>query len=132
MTQDSESLLALEAARERLRERTARARTAAAEAARMADDVRALTTSAASPRREVTVVARPDGTVDRVDLTDTALGLDAAALSRLVTDTVRRAQQDAAAAALSRMADTLGADSPLLAEVRAQVSARHPRASELG
>ena len=132
MTQDSESLRALETARARLQERTERSRTAAAEAARMADDLRALTASAASPRREVTVVARPDGTVDRVDLTDAALGLDAAALSRLVTDTVRRAQQDAAAAALSRMSDTLGADSPLVAEVRAQVAARHPRASELG
>ncbi|KQM36993.1 hypothetical protein ASE56_11380 [Microbacterium sp. Leaf203] len=49
------------------------------------------------------------------------MDLDAATLSRIITETVREAQRDAADAAVRRMSESLGADSPLVESTRRRV-----------
>ncbi|WP_420196543.1 YbaB/EbfC family nucleoid-associated protein [Microbacterium testaceum] len=71
-----------------------------------------------SPGREVCVTAGAEGRVDRVDISHAALSRGAGALSRLVTDTVRAAQREAADTALRRMTQSLGDSSPLVAVMR--------------
>jgi DNA-binding protein YbaB len=124
MTLGSETLASLEAARARVMAQTERARAAALDAERMVEDVSTLTQTATSPGREVSVTARADGSVDRLEVAPHALDLDAHELSRLLTDTVRKAQRAAATSAVQRMAESLGTDSPLVEDIRAQVAAQ--------
>ncbi|WP_460773581.1 YbaB/EbfC family nucleoid-associated protein [Microbacterium sp. GXF7504] len=132
MTWDGEALASLEAARARVLAQTERARAAAADAERLAEDVRALTTTARSPRGEVSVTAAADGGIERIEVAEGAYDLDAASLGRLLTETIRRAQQAAADAALARMGETLGEDSPLVQGVRAELASRRRPATGLG
>jgi DNA-binding protein YbaB len=125
MTLETDTLAAVEAARMRVIAQTERARTAAKEASLMADEVRAASSSTASPGREVTVTAQAGGAVSRVELTDRALDWDARTLSQVLTDTIRRAQRAAAEAAVERMSASVGAQSPLVANVRAQIDAQY-------
>jgi len=118
MTLSDDSLTALEQARARVQAQTAEARALSHDAARMADDVRTATASRTSVGREVRVSAAASGRIDRIDISNNALHLDAATLSRIVTETVREAQRDAADAALRRMAESLGESSPLVASTR--------------
>ncbi|MEV7691763.1 YbaB/EbfC family nucleoid-associated protein [Microbacterium sp. NPDC089189] len=131
MALETDSLAALEAARMRVITQTERARTAAHDATRMADDVRLATGTVSSVGREVSVTARAGGAVERIDVAATALELDPRTLSRLLTDTVREAQRAAAQAALRRMSDSLGENSPVVAETRAQVQAQFGAGTEL-
>jgi DNA-binding protein YbaB len=131
MSLETDSLAALEAARMRVIAQTERARTAAHDAARMADDVRDARASISSAGREVTVTARAGGAIEQVDIASEAFDLDARTLSRLVTDTVRAAQRAAAEVALTRMADSLGADSPVVAQTRDQVQAQFGAGTDL-
>ncbi|QCQ15829.1 YbaB/EbfC family nucleoid-associated protein [Microbacterium sp. RG1] len=131
MSLETDSLAALEAARMRVIAQTERARTAAHDAARMADDVRDARASISSVGREVTVTARAGGAIEQVDIASEALDLDARTLSRLVTETVREAQRAAAEVALNRMAESLGADSPVVAQTRDQVRAQFGAGTEL-
>lgn len=124
MPETPDPLVALEAARARVMAQTARARALAADAARMAEDVRAASSTRLSVGREVRVSARADGGIERIDIADSALDLDAASLSRLVTETVRAAQRDAADTALRRMSESLGETSPLVASTRSAVADR--------
>jgi DNA-binding protein YbaB len=125
MTLETDTLAALEAARMRVREQTERARTAAREAARMSEDVRTLTRTAHSPGGEVSVTAQASGVVERVELSPRAPEWDVAALSRLLTDTIREAQRSASHAAVERMTETLGDESPLVADIRDRVAAQY-------
>lgn len=125
MTLETDTLAAVEAARLRVAAQTERARTAARDAARMAEDVRLLVSTVTSPGREISVTVRAGGAVDRIELTERALEWDARALSRMLTETVRRAQRAAADEAVARMAESLGAQSPLVADVRSQVQAQY-------
>lgn len=118
MTLSDDSLTALEQARARVQAQTAKARALSHDAARMADDVRTATASRTSVGREVRVSAAASGRIDRIDISNNALHLDAATLSRIVTETVREAQRDAADAAFRRMAESLGESSPLVASTR--------------
>lgn len=118
MTLSDDSLTALEQARARVQAQTAKARALSHDAARMADDVRTATASRTSVGREVRVSAAASGRIDRIDISNNALHLDAATLSRIVTETVREAQRDAADSALRRMAESLGESSPLVASTR--------------
>ncbi|MDZ5144172.1 YbaB/EbfC family nucleoid-associated protein [Microbacterium testaceum] len=118
MTLSDDSLTALEQARARVQAQTAKARALSHDAARMADDVRTATASRTSVGREVRVSAAASGRIDRIYISNNALHLDAATLSRIVTETVREAQRDAADAALRRMAESLGESSPLVASTR--------------
>ncbi|MDQ1113857.1 DNA-binding protein YbaB [Microbacterium testaceum] len=118
MTLSDDSLTALDQARARVQAQTAEARALSHDAARMADDVRTATASRTSVGREVRVSAAASGRIDRIDISNNALHLDAATLSRIVTETVREAQRDAADAALRRMAESLGESSPLVASTR--------------
>ncbi|WP_243228029.1 YbaB/EbfC family nucleoid-associated protein [Microbacterium sp. CIAB417] len=131
MSLEADSLAALEAARMRVIAQTERARTAAHDAARMADDVRDARASVNSVGREVTVTARAGGAIEQVDIASEAFDLDARTLSRLVTDTVREAQRAAAEVALARMADSLGPDSPIVAQTREQVLAQFGAGTDL-
>lgn len=119
-----DSLIALEAARARVRAQVAEARAAATDAARMSKDVRNATATSTSVGREVSVTARAGGSVDRIEIAPAGLDLDAGTLSRIVTQTVRAAQRAAADAALMRMAQDVGRDSALVTTTREQIDAQ--------
>ncbi|MDQ1122048.1 YbaB/EbfC family nucleoid-associated protein [Microbacterium trichothecenolyticum] len=121
MTLSDDSLTALGQARARVQAQTAQARVLAHDASRMADEVRTATATRTSVGREVRVSANASGRVDRIDISPRALDLDAATLSRIVTETVRETQRDAADAALRRMAESLGDSSPLVASTRHRI-----------
>ncbi|MEX8057975.1 YbaB/EbfC family nucleoid-associated protein [Microbacterium sp. 16-032] len=121
MTLSDDSLTALEQARARVQAQTAKARALSHDAARMGDDVRTVTATRSSLGREVRVSAAAGGRVDRIDVSSSAMDLDAATLSRIITETVREAQRDAADAAVRRMSESLGADSPLVESTRRRV-----------
>jgi DNA-binding protein YbaB len=120
MTYVNDPLTELEAARARVQAQVAQARARTQEAHRAADEARSATATATSVGREVSVIARAGGAVERIDIADAARDLDAATLSRIVTATVRAAQRDAADAALRAIAGTVGEGSPVLARARAQ------------
>lgn len=121
MNLSEDSLLALEQARARVQAQTAQARTLAHDASRMAADVRTAVATRSSVGREVRVSATAGGRVERIDVSASAMDLDAATLSRLLTETVREAQRDAADAALRRMAESLGGSSELVAATRRRI-----------
>ncbi|WP_181408839.1 YbaB/EbfC family nucleoid-associated protein [Schumannella soli] len=98
------------------------ARTAAIDA--LADRVAATTATARSLRGEVEVTAEPTGAVRDVRFSDAALELRSADLGRLVTETIARAQRDAAEKALAAATETLGADSAVVGRIRDEVSRR--------
>lgn len=124
MTLENDTLAAVEAARMRVIAQTERARTAAKEASLMAEEVRAATSTVSSPGREVTVTAQAGGAVTRVDISERGRDWDARTLSQVLTDTIRRAQRSAAEDAVRRMSESVGADSPLVSSVRAQIDAQ--------
>ncbi|MDU0346081.1 YbaB/EbfC family nucleoid-associated protein [Microbacterium sp. KSW2-29] len=121
MTWSEDSLSAPEQARARVQAQTAQARALAHDAARMATDVRTTTATRTSVGREVRVSATAGGRVNRVDLSASAMDLDAATLSRIITETVREAQRDAADTALRTMTESLGDSSELVATTRRRI-----------
>ncbi|NYG98317.1 DNA-binding protein YbaB [Schumannella luteola] len=100
----------------------AEARTATVDA--LAERVAATTASARSLRGEVEVTAEPTGAVREVRFSEDALGLRAADLGRLVTETIARAQRDAAEKALAAAAEALGAGSAVVGQIRDEISRR--------
>ncbi|MCC4907203.1 YbaB/EbfC family nucleoid-associated protein [Microbacterium sp. cx-59] len=124
MTLENDTLAAVESARMRIIAQTERARTAAKDAAVMADEVRAAASTARSPGGEVSVTAQAGGAVTRVDITERGREWDARTLSSVITDTIRKAQREAAEAAVRRLSSSVGADSPLVSSVRAQIDAQ--------
>ena len=125
MTLENDTLAAVEAARMRVIAQTERARTAAKEASLMAEEVRSASSTVSSPGREITVTAQAGGAVNRVEISERGREWDARTLSQVVTDTIRQAQRSAAEAAVRRMAESVGADSPLVSNVRAQIDAQY-------
>ena len=121
MTLFDDSITALKRARARVQSQTAEVRAMSEETARMAADVRTATASRSSARREVSVSASAGGRVQRIDISSNAMNLDGATLSRIVTNTVREAQRDAADAALHRMSECLGETSLLVAATRQRI-----------
>lgn len=130
MTLSDDALSALEDARARVHAQVAQARERAEDAGRMAGDVRTATATAVSPGREVRVTAAAGGRVDRVEIAEVALSRDARNLSRLVTETVRAAQRDAADAALRRMTQSLGETSPLIAAARQRLDDEYAHSTQ--
>ena len=127
MTNDD---LAQARARVRAQLDASRARNAAVNT--LAASVASITATARSARGEVTVTARPDGTITDVVLAPGALDGRADALGRLVTATIAEAQRTAAQLALEAAADTLGSDSAFVAGLRAEIDERHePRQGEM-
>ena len=131
MPLENDTLTALEAARMKVIAGTEQAHTAAKDAARMSEDARNVTSTVASVGGEVSVRASADGSVESVDVSAASLDLDERTLSRLLTDTVRRAQRKAADAAIERMARTLGDASPLVASSRARVEEQFGHDTEI-
>jgi DNA-binding protein YbaB len=124
MTLENDTLAAVEAARMRVMAQTERARTAAKEAAVMAEEVRAASSTASSPGREVTVTAQAGGAVTRVEITERGREWDARTLSTVLTETIRQAQRAAAESAVRRLSSSVGDDAPLVSSVRAQIDAQ--------
>jgi DNA-binding protein YbaB len=100
------------------------ARTAAID--RLAAEVRAAGATVRSPRGEVEVTASASAVVTDVRIADEALDLAPEELSRLVTDTVARAQAAASERALLLAADELGEDSAIVQELRSDLASRTP------
>lgn len=130
MTLSDDALTSLEEARARVRAQVEQARERSEDAARMAGDVKTATATAASPGREVRVIATAGGRVERVEIAQAALSHDARTLSRLVTDTVRAAQRDAADVALRRMTQSLGETSPLVAATRQRLDDEYAHSTQ--
>jgi DNA-binding protein YbaB len=100
----------------------AAARTAAVDA--LADRLASTTATVRSLRGEVEVVAEPSGAVRSVRIADDALELYAADLGRLVTETIARAQREAADRALAAAEDALGSGDGVVAQLRDGLSRR--------
>ncbi|TPW76939.1 YbaB/EbfC family nucleoid-associated protein [Schumannella sp. 10F1B-5-1] len=100
----------------------AEARAAAIDA--LAEQVDAVRATARSLRGEVEVTAEPSGAVREVRFSDDAVELRPADLGRLVTETIARAQREAAESALRAAEATLGADDAVVAGIRDQVRRR--------
>jgi hypothetical protein len=100
----------------------ASARTAAVDA--LADRLSATTATVRSLRGEVEVTADPTGAVHDVRFADAARELHAADLGRLVTETIARAQHEAAERALAAASDALGADDAVVTRIRDEVRRR--------
>lgn len=115
--------LAQARARVRAQLDASRARNAAVNA--LAETVATTTATVRSARGEVTVTARPDGTIADVVIAPGALDGRADALGRLVTTTIAAAQRAAAERALESTADILGPDSPFVTGLRAEIDERH-------
>lgn len=131
MSAVNDTLTALETARSRVIAQTEQARTAARDAHRLSEDLRSVARTVTSVGGDVSVRASAGGSVENVEITPRALDLDPRTLSRLVTETVRTAQREAAEAALERMAQTVGSDSPLVASTRATLEAQFGRSTEI-
>ncbi|HAN23917.1 MAG TPA: hypothetical protein DCP95_05010, partial [Microbacterium ginsengisoli] len=104
MSHETDSMTALDAALAAIDAQIAAARQAADAAARAEGDLRALRATATSPGREVSVTAGATGAIDRIEVQDAALDVDARSLSRLLTETAAQAQGLAAARAVERLA----------------------------
>lgn len=124
MTVEDDPLAALEAAKARLQVRLDSARAAADDASRLSSDIRSLVRTVTSPLREVSVMARANGEVTRIDVGETAFELTAQELSALLTHTVAAAQRAAAGAAVDDIAAEVGEASPLVTALRRDVSNR--------
>jgi DNA-binding protein YbaB len=111
MSHETDSMTALDAALAAIDAQIAAARQAADAAARAEGDLRALRATATSPGREVSVTAGATGAIDRIEVQDAALDVDARSLSRLLTETAAQAQGLAAARAVERLAAVADVDS---------------------
>jgi hypothetical protein len=100
----------------------ASARTAAVDA--LADRLSATTATVRSLRGEVEVTADPSGAVRAVHFSDDARELRAADLGRLVTETIARAQHEAAERALAAASEALGAEDAVVTRIRDEVRRR--------
>ena len=116
----------IEAARARVNAQIAEAELRRSAVDKLAEDVKQLSVSVQSPRGEVQATAQPGGKVTGVRFTEAALSLSADALSRLVTETIARAQHQAAMAAVDRSAQLLGDGSAFVEELRTQANTSFP------
>jgi len=116
----------IDAMHERIDAQIAHAQRLAEDSARLSAQVESTVVEVSSSDRTVTVRARPSGAVDEVALGPSAAERDPRVLGALITETVARAQRAAAERAVSEMAAILGADSPLVAETRAELERAFP------
>lgn len=123
-TQDP--LAAIEAARARIAQQVASAEARREEVKTLSHEVRDLSETARSNGGEVSVTARPGGQVVSVDFSPAAEGLSSSALTRIVTETIARAQHRAAMRAVEHSANTLGEDSALVAQLRSEAESAFP------
>jgi DNA-binding protein YbaB len=100
----------------------AAARTAAVDA--LAERIATTTATVRSLRGEVEVTAAPSGAIRSVRLADDALDLAAADLGRLLTETIARAQREAADRGLAAAESALGADSGVVGHLRDELGRR--------
>jgi hypothetical protein len=90
----------------------------------LAERVNATTATVRSPRGEVAITATATATITEVALTEAATALRPDALGLLITETIGRAQRAAAEKAIAAAAETLGPDSGVVAQLRADVETR--------
>ena len=112
----------LESARATIEGQLERARERNAAMSVLADRVDSTSATVRSPRGEVAVTAT--AAITDVKLAESALTLHPQALGKLLTETIARAQHAAADLAITAAEETLGADSGLVAELRADVDSR--------
>jgi DNA-binding protein YbaB len=111
-------------ARRAVRSQVDAARARAATVHDLTAQLAGLTTTVTSPRNEVTVSADARGTITTVTVNDDAFSYSAADLSTLITRTVLDAQRRAAETVIDRASQTLGADDPFVARLRADLTSR--------
>lgn len=123
---DDATSSAINALHERIDAQIVQAQRLAEDSARLSAQIEQTAVDVSSPDRRITVRARPSGAVDEVTLAPSAAELDPRALGPLITETIARAQRAAAERAVSEMVTILGADSPLVAETRAELERAFP------
>lgn len=106
----------VEAARAKVQQQFDEARTRHALLRSAIDGAEGATGTARSARGEVTVVAGADGTIRSVVLAEA--NVPASTLGPLVTRTIAEAQQAARDAAADRIADAVGEDASIVAQLR--------------
>ncbi len=114
----------LDTARSTVRGQLQAARERNAAVAALTDTVNALSATVKSSRGEVTVTATPSAAIPNVTLDSSAFNLTPDALSRLVTETIARAQRAAAELALTEAQNALGEGSNFVSGLRADVDSR--------
>jgi len=87
-------------------------------------EVSATVGTARSPRGEVEVTATAAAAITGIRLSDEALELSPDELSRMLTETIARAQIAASEHALVAATEALGADSAFVEQLRADVASR--------
>ncbi|QIM19353.1 YbaB/EbfC family nucleoid-associated protein [Leucobacter coleopterorum] len=117
---------ALEQARARIATQVAEAEARNKAVSALADGLSNISATATSPRGEVTATAKPDGKVTAVKFAPSAESLTASALSDLVTTVIAEAQHKAAMSAVNSSAETLGADSAFVAQLRRDAEVTFP------
>lgn len=90
----------------------------------LAERVNATSATVHSPRGEVAVTATATSAITAVTLAEGASALRPDALGKLLTETIGRAQRAAAERALTAAEETLGPDSALVTQMRAEVDSR--------
>lgn len=129
MSSSDDLLASMEALNAKIDAQIAQARVRAEESARVTAEATQATATVTSPDGRVTVTARSTGAITAVRLSDAAH--DAVALGTVITATIAKAQRAAADVALETMAETLGAESGLVAAVRRDVDAAFPRPDDI-
>ena len=129
MSGSDDLLASMEALNAKIDAQIAQSRVLADESARVAAAATQATATVTSPDGRVTVVAQPTGAITAVRLSS-AVDEDAVALGAVITATIAKAQRAAADVVLESMAQTLGAESGLVASVRRDVDAAFPASGD--
>jgi len=108
----------------RVQDQVAAAQKRAQAAQQMRAQVEAVRGTAYSQRRELSVTVDASGRLVDVQLSDAALELRARDLSRLIITTAQAASRDAGQQAMDLAAAAFGEDSPVVARLRDEVTAR--------
>ena len=124
MNNEEESRIAAEAAHARVRQQVEQARRSAQEAAQFADDIKLISFTATSGRRDISITSDAGGVITAVRLTEEARERGIADFEAELTRTIRAAQLGAAEALVEKMDETLGKGSSVTDAAREQLVSR--------
>ncbi|MGO2518493.1 MAG: YbaB/EbfC family nucleoid-associated protein [Microbacterium sp.] len=129
MSDDDALLASMAVLNAKIDAQIAQSQVLADESARVAAEATQATATVTSPDGRITVVALPTGAITAVRLSSEAED-DAGDLGPVITATIAKAQRAAADVVLESMAQTLGAESGLVAAVRRDVDAAFPASDD--
>ncbi|WP_152650617.1 YbaB/EbfC family nucleoid-associated protein [Demequina aurantiaca] len=113
-----------DAAITRVEEQVRQAEAVAAKAQALEKEMKLLVGSAQSPRREASVTVTVQGALVDLQLSRDAMELDERALSKIIVETVAKAQRNVGERAVALTSEAFGEDSPITARMRAEADER--------